>query len=332
MKKVLLLVLIISSVTDARAQKKKDLIVTAPELKEWITFLASDEMKGRANGSPEMKTVANWIAGKFRENRVKPITQDSDYIQDYTFTSRQQTIAERNVIGIIEGTDPSLKEQYIVLSAHFDHIGIRFGLKPDSIRNGADDDAAGICTILGIAKTISLSRLKPGRTIVLAAFSGEEYGMRGSRYFLSNPQVPLKNIYADLNFEMTGHSEYLGKNKYYMTGCLVSNLDDLIIEYDKNTDFQLIDTLPIANILFNSSDNIAFSRISAADGINLGIPSGTIATSAIPDYLHNVTDEAELFDFDNMAELIRHFSNLVIWLSNNRSDIKFTDPKFSRIK
>jgi hypothetical protein len=332
MKKIILLVLIILSVTNTRAQGKKELIVTIPELKEWVTYLASDEMKGRANGSPEMKTAANWIAGKFRENGVKPITQDSNFIQDYSFTSRQQTIAERNVIGIIEGTDPSLKDQYIVLSAHFDHTGIRSGLKPDSIRNGADDNAAGVCTILGIAKTISLSKLKPGRTIVLAAFSGEEYGMRGSRYFVSNPPVPLKNIYADLNFEMTGHSEYLGKNKYYMTGCLNSNLDDLIGEYERGTEFQLIDTISIANMLFNSSDNIAFSRVSVADGITQGIPSGTFATSSTPDYLHNVTDQAELFDFNNMASLVNHFSDLVIWLSNSKSEIIWTDPKLTRIK
>ena len=332
MKESLFLVLIILSITDCRAQGKKVAIVPAAELKEWITYLASDEMKGRANGSPEMKTAAYWIAGKFSENGVKPVSPDSGLIQAYSFTSRQQSIAERNVIGIIEGTDPALKYEYIVLSAHFDHVGIRGGLKPDSIRNGADDNAAGTCTLIGIARTINLSGIKPGRTIVLAAFSGEEYGMRGSRYFVSNPPVPLKKIYADLNFEMTGHSEYLGKNKYYMTGCQYSNLDDLIADYNKGTGFQLIDTIPIANMLFNSSDNIAFSRVSSADGITLGIPSGTFATSATPGYLHNVTDEAGLFDFDNMAELISYFSDLVIWLSNSKSDIVWTDPAFSRIK
>ena len=332
MKESLFLVLIILSITDCCAQGKKVATVPAAELKEWITYLASDEMKGRVNGSPEMKTAAYWIEGKFSENGVKPVNHDSSFVQNYTFTSRQQTIKERNVIGIIEGTDPSLKDQYIVLSAHFDHIGIRVGLKPDSIRNGADDNAAGTCTLIGIARTINLSGIKPGRTIVLAAFSGEEYGMRGSRYFVSNPPVPLKKIYADLNFEMTGHSEFLGKNRYYMTGCQFSNLDDIITEYNKGTVFQLVDTLPIANMLFNSSDNIAFSRVSSADGITLGIPSGTFATSATPDYLHNVTDEAELFDFDNMAELISYFSDLVIWLSKNKSEVLWTDPAFSRIK
>ena len=329
---LLFLVLIIFSITDCLAQKKNEIIVTAPELKEWITYLASDEMRGRANGSPEMKTAAYWIAKKFNENGVKPIIPDSGFMQNYAFTSRQQSVKERNVIGIIEGTDPSLKDQYIVLSAHFDHIGIRHGLKPDSINNGADDNAAGTCTVIGIAKTLSLSKVKPGRSIILAAFSGEEYGMRGSRYFVSHPPVPLRNIYADLNFEMTGHSEYLGKNKYYMTGCLNSNLDDLIGEYERGTGFQLIDTISIANMLFNSSDNIAFSRVSVAEGLTLGIPSGTFATSALADYLHNITDEPEFFDFDNMASLISHFSDLAIWLSNNKSDIVWTDPKFSRIK
>jgi len=331
-KKVFLLVLIIMSLTDSFAQVKKELAVNPPELKEWITYLASDEMKGRANGSPEMKTAAYWIAAKFAEYGVKPVCPDSGFIHNYTFTSRQQSIKERNIIGIIEGTDPALKDEYLVLSAHFDHIGIRSGLKPDSIRNGADDNAAGTCTILGIAKTISLSGIKPGRTIVLAAFSGEEHGMRGSRYFVANSPVPLKKIQANLNFEMTGHSEYLGKNRYYMTGCLNSNLDDIIIEHNKGSEFQLVDSIPVANMLFYSSDNAAFARVSVTDGVTFGIPCGTFATTATSGYLHNVTDEAELFDFENMAELVRHFSDLVLWLSNSNQEIKWTNPEFSRIK
>lgn len=332
MKKIMYLIMTVLLIMCNSVQGQKKAVISASELKEWISYLASDEMKGRANGSPEMKTAAYWIADKFRENNAKPARPYDDLIRNYSFTSRQNTIAERNVIGIIDGTDPSLKDQYIVLSAHFDHIGIKHGLSPDSVCNGADDNAAGICTILGIAKTIRFSEMKPGRTIILAAFSGEESGMRGSRYFISNPPVPLEKIYTDLNFEMTGHSEYLGRNRYYMTGCLNSNLDDIISEYNRGSDFQLIDTISMANMLFYGSDNIAFSRISVADGITLGIPSGTFATSALASYVHNVTDEAELFDYDNMASLVSYFSDLVIWLSNNKSDIKWTDPKFSRLK
>jgi hypothetical protein len=129
---------------------------------------------------------------------------------------------------------------------------------------------------------------------------------------------------------MIGHSEYMGKKSYYMTGCLNSNLDNLIVEYNKNTDFKLIDTISLANTLFYASDNIAFSRISAVDGISTGIPSGTFATSTMAEHVHKPSDEAALFDFDNMADLVNHFSGMVIWLSSNRSEIKWTDPKFVR--
>lgn len=304
--------------------------VTAEQLKEWVSFLASDQMKGRRNGSPEMKVAAEWIKDKFREEGLKPLLPDGEYIQNYTFTSRQAEVSERNVIGYIEGSDKNLKNEYIVLSAHFDHIGIRKGSLPDSIYNGADDNAAGTTTLIGIARAIKESGIAPSRSIIFAAFSGEEGGMRGSRYFVANSPVPVRSIYADVNFEMIGHSEYLGKNKFYMTGCLNSNLDDLVGEYDKNTGFQLIDTIKIAHVLFNSSDNIAFSRISINEGIITGIPSGTFATTTDARYIHQPSDEVGLFDFDNMAGLVNHFSGMVLWLSKCKSEVVWTDPKFIR--
>ena len=313
---------------------EKPLKVKPDDLKVWINYIASDEMRGRANGSPEMKIVADWLSGKFKEFGLKPVLSSGDFIQNYSFTSRQQrTVNERNIIGMIEGTSPKLKDQYIILSAHFDHIGVRKrNNAADSIYNGADDNAAGTCTLLGIAKTIKESGLKPGRTIVFATFSGEESGARGSRYFVANSPIPLKNIYADINFEMTGHSEYLGKNKYYMTGCKVSNLDDLIREFDKNSNWKLVDTIAIANNLFFQSDNISFSRISSSNGVIQGVPSGTFATTTMADYIHSPRDEARLFDYDNMANLVGYFSELVIWLSKNKSDVVFTDPAYIRLK
>lgn len=336
-----------SGVSDKSTARKQ--IVKPDQLKEWVSFLASDQMRGRANGSPEMKIAAEWIAEQFKDNDLKPADSIGGYFQNYSYTTRERiikernvipqktsytirerTVNERNVVGFIRGTDPSLKNEYLILSAHFDHIGIRKGSQPDSINNGADDNAAGTCTLIGIARTIKKKGLKPGRSIIFAAFSGEENGMRGSGYFVANPCIPLKNIYADMNFEMTGHSGYLGKNKYYMTGCHNSNLDDLIGEYNKKTQFQLVDTISIAEQLFFASDNIAFSRLSATDGITKGIPSGTFATTAIAEYLHKPTDETELFDFDNMAGLVAHFSSLIIWLSKNTTEIAWTDPKFVR--
>jgi Zn-dependent M28 family amino/carboxypeptidase len=315
----------------ASAQDLK--IVTPDDLRKWILFLSSDEMKGRANGSAEMKTVANWIADRFREYGLKPLLSDGSFMQNYSFQTRRGTIEEKNVIGYIEGTDPTLKDQYLLITAHFDHIGIRKGMSPDSICNGADDNAAGTSTLLAIARQIKESGLKPGRSLVFAAFSGEEMGMRGSRYFVANPPVQMKNIYADINFEMIGHSESFGKNNYYMTGCKMSNLDELIKSFPDARTITLIDTVKLAEPLFYQSDNISFSRISASsDGVVTGIPSGTFATTTMSPYIHTPQDEAKLFDFDNMAELTDYFGRLVIWLSKNKADVSWTDTKFTRPK
>jgi Zn-dependent M28 family amino/carboxypeptidase len=327
-----LIILLIGSVNPAFPQDLKK--VTPSELKTWISYLASDEMRGRANGSPEMKTAAEWIADKFKESGLKPLLSDGSYIQNYSYTGRQQRkIEERNVIGVLNGSDPALKDQYIFLTAHFDHVGIRKGATSDSIYNGADDDGAGTCSLIAIAEALNRSGVKSGRTIVFAAFSGEENGMRGSRYFVANSPVPVKNIYADLNFEMTGHSESFGKGNFYMTGCNVSDLDDLIKTFGGPGKMNLIDTIRMANQLFYASDNISFSRISQnPEGIITGIPSGTFATTTMAPYIHAPDDEASLFDFENMADLTSYFSEMILWLSKNRSEINWTDPKFTRPK
>jgi hypothetical protein len=312
------------------AQKRPN--VSAGELKDWVGFLASDDMRGRANGSPEMKRAAEWIAGKLSEYGLKPFYSDGSFIKNYTYYARQRIIAERNVIGIIEGTDPLLKNQFIILSSHFDHVGVRKTNDPDSIYNGADDNAAGTCTVIGIARAFREAGFKPGRTIIFASFSGEENGMRGSRAFVSEKALPFPAVYANLNFEMTGHSEFLGKGNYYMTGCKMSGLDDAVKEFNKSGRFRLIDTVAMAENLFFASDNIAFSRLSVIADTVIGIPSGTFATTAFADYIHSPSDEARFFDFENMASLVNHFSELTLWMSNRKEDIVWTNPKFRRPK
>jgi hypothetical protein len=333
MKKIFFAFLLLLLLNSSGKNSLSAQTVRSGDLREWVSFLASDEMRGRANGSPEMKIAADWVSKMFSEAGLMPVLPDGAYIQNYSFTGRQQQKTdERNVIGMIPGSDPSLKGQYIFLSAHFDHIGIRKGGSGDSICNGADDNAAGTATLIAIAKAIKDSGKKPGRSIVFAAFSGEERGMRGSRYLVANPPVPLKDIYADLNFEMTGHSESYGKHNYYMTGCKFSNLDDLIKTYPDRGMINLIDTIQMAGSLFYASDNIAFSRISVSpEGITTGIPSGTFATTTMAPYIHSVTDEADKFDYENMAELTSYFANLVLWLSESKQEIVWTDPLFTRV-
>ena len=181
--------------------------ISSNELETWVSYLASDDMKGRRNGTPEMKEAAEWIALKFNEFNIQAVYPDGKLIRPYTYRSRRgDTIDERNIVGIVEGTDPELKDEYIIITAHFDHVGIREAVENDSIYNGADDNAAGSCTLLGVAKTIKENNYKPGRSILFAAVSGEEMGLHGSRYLASNMPLPIQDAYVNINFEMTGCS------------------------------------------------------------------------------------------------------------------------------
>jgi Zn-dependent M28 family amino/carboxypeptidase len=327
------LILLLASASMYSQSHADKYTISATELEEWVAYLSSDDMKGRQNGSPEMDEAAHWIAQKFNEFDIQPVYQDGQLLRPYTFQSRRgDALNERNIVGIIEGTDPELKDEYIIITAHFDHVGIRRSVDGDSIYNGADDNAAGTCTLLGVAKTIRENHLNPGRTLLFASVSGEEMGLHGSRYLSSNMPLPLKNAYVNINFEMTGHSEYLGQGNYYMTGCNFSNLDDVLQEFTKGKDQHLIDTIAMANRLFYASDNIAFGRLERAGDISIGIPCGTFATTTSGDYIHTPRDESEYFDFENMAGLVDHFAAMVIWLSRSNKDIDWTDPRFKRIE
>ena len=329
----LMLILLLASGSLLSQTQAENYAVSATELEEWISFLSSDQMKGRNNGSPEMEEAALWLAQKFESYDVKPVYPDGQLIRPYTFRARRgDSISERNIVGIIEGTDPELKDEYIIISAHFDHVGIRRAVEGDSIYNGADDNAAGTCTLLGVAKSIKENQYFPGRSILFAAVSGEEMGLHGSRHLAANMPLAPKAAYVIINFEMTGHSEELGQGNYYMTGCDFSNLDDVIQKFTKGKDHQLIDTISTANRLFYMSDNIAFARMERAENVSLGIPGGTFATTTHGEHIHTPRDEAEQFDFENMAGLVDHFTSMIIWLSHSQKDIDWTDSRFSRIK
>lgn len=119
----------------------------------------------------------------------------------------KQTILQRasapNTIGIVEGTDPQLKSEYLVFSAHMDHVGISAG-RPDSINNGADDDASGTVGVVELAE--AFSRARPKRSVVFITVSGEEKGLWGSQYFADHPTVPVASMVANINIDMIGRN------------------------------------------------------------------------------------------------------------------------------
>ncbi|MCH8150443.1 MAG: M28 family peptidase, partial [Planctomycetes bacterium] len=107
----------------------------------------------------------------------------------------------RNVVVLLEGTDPVLKEEYVIFGAHYDHTGVRAN---GEINNGADDDGSGTVALLEIAQAMSIER--PKRSVVIVWHTGEEKGLRGARYFTENPPIPLENISVQINMDMVGRN------------------------------------------------------------------------------------------------------------------------------
>ena len=289
--------------------------VSASEIESWCHYLASDSMKGRANGSPEMERAAKWIASRFSEAGLSHLPGNDSFVDSYEFTSRRGgVIKERNVAGFIPGNHPDMKKEFILFTAHFDHVGIGRAVDGDSIYNGANDNAAGTATLIGLAHALSRSGTRLNRSVIFLAVSGEEMGMRGSRHFIQHPPVDPGAIFFNLNFEMAGHCTMLGPNRFYLTGAGFTNLDDLIDEYSQTSRWQRVDTDRSADDLFFASDNISFAVIREGDQVKLNIPAHTICTHGGEDHIHRPHDEPNRMDYKNMASLVNYLLGLTVHL------------------
>jgi len=132
----------------------------------------------------------------------KPVSADLNAVVDASYTSTYEDIESYNVIGKIPGADPELKDEYVVHSAHLDHVGIGRPVDGDSIYNGAHDNASGVASLLEIGKIYSRLNKNPKRSVLLVMLTAEEMGLLGSAYFAKNPTVPKESIVADINTDM----------------------------------------------------------------------------------------------------------------------------------
>jgi len=296
--------------------------VSAEELGTWAHFLASDNMKGRGNGSPEMAVAAGYIAAQFEDAGLKPAPGMDGYLQEFTFESRRSgSVDERNVIGYLEGSDPLLKNEFLIFSSHFDHVGIGRKVNGDSIYNGANDNVAGTATIMGLAHSLQRSGKKPKRSILFIAFAAEEMGMRGSTAFFKEAPIPHDKIFLDMNMEMTGHCTLLGEQRYYMTGPSFTNFDELLDKYNQNTSWKRVDTVKSADGLMFASDNVVFALNREGEKPELNIPAHTICTHGGEPHIHRPHDEPEFMDYDNMADLVDYLHDLSLFLSGMDRDL-----------
>lgn len=195
-----------------------------------------------------------------------------------------------NVVGVIEGTDPKLKNEYVVLSAHFDHIGAgkNYGkvTESDTIFNGTRDNAIGTTALLTAAKAFSAQ--KPKRSILLIGYTGEELGMLGSRYYAENPLVPLKQCVFNLNSDGAGYND---STKVTIIGLNRTDAEGEIVTASKAFGIEAInDPVPEQN-LFDRSDNVSLA-VKGIPAPNMS-PGLTAFDAEIGKYYHQAADNPE---------------------------------------
>jgi hypothetical protein len=194
-------------------QLRAQQITEPPRLLDDIKFLTEDQLQGRATGSAGADQAATYLARRFSEVGLQPAA--GGWFQSFTISrdapaarqSKSAGVVGKNVIGILPGRDPVLRNQTVVLGAHYDHLGLGgFGsLDPDStglVHNGADDNASGVAGLIQVAARLAAS--PPARTVVFIAFSGEELGLLGSAHYVKEPIYPLAGTLAMVNLDMVG--------------------------------------------------------------------------------------------------------------------------------
>ena len=219
-------------------------------------------------------------------------TNPSVYSIEAVHEITEQKLA--NVVGVLPGK--SKKEEYVIFSGHYDHLGIGKPENGDSIYNGANDDAAGTTGVIMLAKYFKKLNNNE-RTIVFAAFTAEESGGFGSQYF--SRQFDADKVMAMFNIEMIGTESKWGKNSAYITGYEKTNMGEILAKDLKGTEFTFYPDPYPTQQLFYRSDNATLAR--------LGVPAHTISTSKMdsePNY-HKLTDHIETLDMDNMAMIIK---------------------------
>lgn len=232
-------------------------------------------------------------APKITKGKVFIIADELPIPRKITQTITESELPMFNVAGIIPGK--SKPDEYVVISAHYDHIGILPAVNQDSIANGADDDASGTTAMIELARYYKKLDNNE-RTLIFVAFTGEEIGMFGSKYFSNN--INPEQVVAMINIEMIGKDSKFGPNSLYITGYDASNLGKLMQENLKGSAFTFHPDPYKTQNLFYRSDNAVLAA--------LGVPAHTFSTSQIDKdiYYHTVDDEVETLDIQNIKSSI----------------------------
>ena len=227
-----------------------------------------------------------------------------------------------NVVGILEGSDPRLKREYVVLSAHMDHVGVGRPVNGDSIYNGADDDASGTIAVVEAAEAFAQLQPRPKRSIIFLTVSGEEKGLWGSAYFADHPPVPVANIVADLNTDMVGRN---WKDTIVAIGKEHSDLGATLNRVGAahpELRMQPIDDIWPQESFYTRSDHYNFAR--------KGVPILFFFNGTHADY-HRPSDSADKIDFEKESRIVKLVFYLGLDVANAADRPKWNPDSYARI-
>ncbi|MHA2043218.1 MAG: M20/M25/M40 family metallo-hydrolase [Candidatus Thorarchaeota archaeon] len=294
-------------------------------LKKNLYYLASDELEGRMSGKKGNVTAADWIKKEFESYGLKTMYDKFSIRRLNSGPNNEQGDAfTQNIYGYIEGTDPTLKNEVIVVGAHMDHIGYGPSMSRSRQRNkihpGADDNASGTVALLAIAKAFSMVQKDVKRTIVFQAYSGEEMGLIGSRHYVNEPLFPIDNPSIRshkfmLNLDMVG---WLGKGTYFTgfnSGESSADIGRIISELNNKYTF---------------ANRITSRRSGGSDHANFynkRIPVAFLHTGGHPHY-HTPSDTADKINYDGIERVAKYAFELAWKVTQDGGSPRFNEASF----
>ena len=326
---LLLALLLVGNITFAQSPIERALnTINRSSAEATINFLASDELQGREAGFHGSRVTSEYIVSLLQWMGVSPLADS--YFQPFDAYRKErqkkgrlevhpdsiaklkqevhQKLTMRNVLGMIPGKNT---KEYVIVGAHFDHLGIDPALDGDQIYNGADDNASGVSAVLQIARAFLASGQQPERNVIVAFWDGEEKGLLGSKYFVQTCPF-LSQIKGYLNFDMIGRNNkpQQPKQVVYFYTAAHPVFGDWLKEDIRKYSLQLEPDYRAWENPIGGSDNGSFAKV--------GIPIIWYHTDGHPDY-HQPSDHADRLNWDKIVEITKA-SFLNMWkMANEKS-------------
>lgn len=275
--------------------------ITEEGLRAHVSFLADDALEGRAAGFPGNEKAVEYLVKELTSYGLVPAGEAGRFTQEFVTAAGRRA---KNVIALLEGSDPERKGEYVAIGAHLDHVGrkgqgvggqVGETREGDDIWNGADDNASGTSAVLAAARAFSRLRARPKRSVLFCWWNAEESGLEGSRHWVRQPTRPLEKVVYYLNLDMVGRNP---ERPMDLEG--VKNAEGEVLERI------LTEACRAEDLAFTKYDHYheAMFRSDGASFLWAGIPASMFFTSWHADY-HRVGDHADKIAYGNLAKIAR---------------------------